>query len=482
MAFKNRTRLVPTRVAARALFCLSLASLAGCQAKRFDDPINVMTSPLAAPDAREDAMAQAARELPRDPRRIEALNQIVWDNGYPDDQKIMAIDQLVEFDPDAFRINAAKRLPLIKHWAVIDHILSLAVSRKWPDYTPVVVRQYARPAKGIDDKDRPERAYIQRMNPGRPVETVIFEVFANADDGATIQQQTGAWELLCRLCPREQVVAMLGQGAVKTPLSIDLKAGLVDLGVLPRNQEGILWLMHLRNPARQAWWDRAKSAVARLRPEQAKGLELRHLPILLHASDRELAMTRDELVLEVDAWLKPQKHYLSSPAYDGEAPDHPQLFSQCRDQLSWADLLTLHLLKSILADPTLIHEFFEQADADRVDTSTEYGGALDWLDATPSSPARCCAVGYTPQVRLGDLKYITSQALIERVYTSIAHYHFHAQDEHNADVAGPGRGDLDLAGRININGLVITFIDHDRVNIDYYQAGGIVVDLGTYHR
>ena len=85
-------------------------------------------------------------------------------------------------------------------------------------------------------------------------------------------------------------------------------------------------------------------------------------------------------------------------------------------------------------------------------------------------------------MREHDRKYLSPQRLIESLYTGAAHYHFHAQEFHNSDYAGPGRGDQDFANHLRFNCLVFTFIDHDRLNADYYQHDGVVIDLGTLAR
>jgi hypothetical protein len=85
-------------------------------------------------------------------------------------------------------------------------------------------------------------------------------------------------------------------------------------------------------------------------------------------------------------------------------------------------------------------------------------------------------------MRAHDLKFLAPQALIDRVYTGLAHYHFHAQEYKNTNHAGPGIGDMEFAKRLNFNCLVFTFVERDRLNVDYYQPNGAVVDLGTLER
>ena len=156
--------------------------------------------------------------------------------------------------------------------------------------------------------------------------------------------------------------------------------------------------------------------------------------------------------------------------------DWPQEFYKWSEQLCWADLATINVMRRAVRDQAVAAALFAQADRDLRDVSTEYGGLLKVADG------RFTVKGYEPRFRAHDLKFIPSDKMITDLYASVAHYHFHAQRLKNARYAGPGEGDLRLAERINANYLVFTFIDRDRLNVDYYQRGRIVIDLGTIAR
>lgn len=461
------------------MLCLALGA---CAARGFDDPVAMMTNRQAAPEVRQRAADQAQRQMPRDPRRIAALHQLLWERGYPESQRRYAIDELIQIDEAEFRRVLARRIVLIQNWETLEYIFKLAVERQWVDFTPTLVRQYARTVRGMADKDRPERAVIEKLNPGKSIEQAVFEVFANADEQTPSEQQVAAWELLNRLAEKERLIELLDKSPDRTPLVIDLKAAAADLHTLPANKEGVLWLSYLRDPKRQEFWRAAKACVARLSPEQRRGLELRHLPVLLWAYPEGLAASRATLTAEIRARIVSAEHYLKAPTHDGQDADYPQRFEEWMDRLAWGDLLVIQWLAEAVQDPQVRAEFFAQADADHEDRSTEYGGVLLFSRMNILHSSQVVARLCKPLVREHDLKYVAPPELVEALYTGLAHYHFHAQDYHNADHAGPGRGDLELAGRLNFNGLVLTFINRDRLNVDYYQAGGVVIDLGTLSR
>ena len=456
---------------------LLLALLSGCAGQEvYEDPIAVMLSQESTYPARRAAMRQAAAEMRDDPRYREALHRLLWDRGYPHEQRKFAIDQLIALDEPTFARQARDRMALIVNPETLDYLLEQALARGWPDMTPGIIRRYAIELHGIADRDRQEYAWLQRFAPDTPVEQVVFDVFCASDNDITAPQRVAAWELLNRLVDSERVIDLLAEAPDDTPIIADLKAAGAELHTVPINREGVLWLAYLRDPARADYWRACRAQVARLSDEQRRGLELRHMPVLLLMSDDELATPKRQLHREVEAMVAAGQHHYTGPTYDGPMRDYPQRWIDWESQLPWADLATIRLLHRAMADRGMTADLFEQADADKEDISTEYGGVID------HSQGRFVAKIYKPLLRDHDRKFVPRPEMIEHMYTALAHYHFHAQDHNNSNYAGPGLGDLRLADRLNMTGVVLTFIDRDRMNVDFYRNGKIVIDLGTIHR
>ena len=459
------------------LFLLNiLGSCSGSGGQRYADPIEVMVDRNAGYEQRRAAAEQARRETPGDPRRIKALNRILWQRRYPAWQRCDAIDELVEHDEPAFRASLQRRFGLLRNWDTINHIFDLAVRNQWDDFTPVAVVNYARKAHGIADLNRPERRVIGQLNPGKTVEQVLFEVFANADDRMSHRDQVAAWELLVRLTDPPTLADRLAAAPPHTPLVVDLKAAVAELHVVPRHREGVLWLQSLRHREQMAYWNLAAETVDRLTASQRRGLDLRHLPALTKADSDLLGSTQAELTRQIDALTRSTPRHMDGSRFDGPKDDSPHTIAASNENLAWADLVTMALILRAMQDPSLIEELFRQAERDRQDTSTEYGGVLD------SEGGKFLALAYPPMVRRHDRKFVPSQEMIQRMYTGIAHYHFHAQQTKNARYAVPGEGDLKFANRLGATCLVFTSIDENRLNVDYYQPGRVIVDLGTVHR
>jgi hypothetical protein len=456
----------------RAAMLLALALLSGCT-KTYPDPISVMDATAVDFDDRFNASQQAAKKTPTDPRRIAALNNILWHKGYTHQEQVFAALELIKYDEANFRVNIRRWANLIGSYDILEPIYKEAVARQWTDFTPTMVRYYARPVHGMAEADRPESKYLEQLNPGKTAEQVIFEVFADAKDTASPEERTAAWTLLNRIGNPDRVRALLAAAPQTTPLVIDLHACLTDLKTYPRDKEGVIWLMYLRDPQRKAWWDNARAAVAKLNAEQIKGLELRHLTAVTLFDNTTLATDRATLARQLAGDLAGAEHFINSPTYDGQNKDYPQSLRENADKLCWADLAVIRTLLNAVRQPAITSALFEQAEADLKDTTSEHGGAL------LTTPTGFEAKAFAPQFRTHNLKFVASQAMFDAIYTGLAHYHFHAQEYNNRDFAGPGAGDLDFATGHRMNCLVFTFVGRGRLNVDYYQAGGIVIDLGT---
>jgi hypothetical protein len=463
----------------RNLALLILASaLCSCATRTFQDPIPVMTSHRNDPAMRLAAVQQAATQCAQDPQYDKALDDLAWGVGQPEELRLAAMDELIRRDEAGFRKVLARRIVLkeLSH-GVLEHIYQVGLDRHWPDFTPTVVYRYMMREYATEDADRIERSVLTRLNPGKTVEQVIFEVFTNAAGNVAPEHQVAAWELLSRLTKdRAKLMALLHSAPANTALVADLKAGADELHVLPRNKEGRLWLAYLREPQRRELWNAYRAQVAKLNPEQLQGLELRHMVVLLHSDDAVLARDRDSLMQEVQARIDAGVHHYITVDPEGGTAEMPQRFIDWRDKLNWADLLTLRQLLGVLDDRAVAAQLFAQADADVQDMATEFGGVLD------RKGDGFDAIGYPPLYHRLNTEYLPAQDMIQRCYTGVAHYHFHAQKYGNAERAAPGQGDLNNADRLNFNFLVFIFIDRNHLNVDYYQSGRVSIDLGTIQR
>jgi hypothetical protein len=478
------SRFRPRSGTGRHRFKLTLG-LAVCQAivacapRPYADPVAVMLDREADDRMRRRAVEQTQQTLGADPRRVEALQRLVIEPGYPVWLREHAVEELTHIDEASFRGFLRKNLHRISGQDTLTYVLERAVQGKWVDLTPAIVRRCADPvAPGVSDAERPERRALEQLHEGRDAASLVWSMFIDDGKLASPGERVAAWVLLNRLWDPMQLRARLREAPASSALVVDLKACQEELGILPEHVEGVLRLVSLRDASQRAFWDRAAIAVSRLRDDQRAGLELRHLPILLRLSESQPAADREQLLTRLRDRLRSRQNHLLGSQVDFAGTRQPQLLQDWAAKLSWGDLVTIELLLGCLEDPSFVAAMFEQAQADRRDTLSEHGGVLDIDEATRRPIAR----SYAPLAAQSDQKFLPSPRMIEDVYTAVAHYHFHAQQYHHSDYAGPGSGDIALAERLGFHGLVLTFVDRDRLNVDYYQPGGVTIDLGTLRR
>lgn len=454
------------------IFC---SMLSACSILPYEDPIAVMLDREVEWRFRRRATTQVEMMRPLNPRCIAAWHQLVWERGYPYWQRQHAINQLIRYDESAFRRALAKRVTQVTDWETLNYLFELAVVHNWTDFTPTAIRSYARSDPSIPDLQRPERQVISQLNPGRQVEQVAWTLLANEQQQVTLGEQVAAWILLGRLLDRESLSAHLSQIPASDSLAADLQAAVSQLFVLPLQSEELLRLKYWRHPQYRSDWQRAVVVVRKLGPNQRQGLQLRHIPVVLQADVDTMAMDLAELQTRVANEIPRQTRRLSSD-HDVQSVRHQEKTDHWVNRLCWGDLVTVRQILSALRDPSVVQDLFKQADADHDDTRTEYGGVLDVSGA--QFEARC----HPPLMVRHDRIFYPPPAMIERLYTALAHYHFHVQEYRNGQHAGPGGGDLRFAKRMNFNCLVLAFTDRDQLAVHYYQGNGAVIHLGEIKR
>src|SRR5690606_18536443 len=110
---------------------------------------------------------------------------------------------------------------------------------------------------------------------------------------------------------------------------------------------------------------------------------------------------------------------------------------------------------------------------------TEYGGLVF---AAPGGNLTAQLFEPRANSRYGDERFVASQELIDAADSALFMYHFHVTRTRNADYAGPSFDDFEFVRREGRASLLYTFVTQDRLNVDYFQPGGLRIDLGTIER
>lgn len=455
-----------------ALICVS----AGCSAGRYADPLAVMQDRSRSSVHRLAAAKQAQQQISSEAsqRRFAVLlRDLAWAENQPVELRCFALDWLADQYPHEFERELRERVARIEQWQVLEHLFERAAKAGDPAFTIAAIRSYARPSQVYADADRPEYTLIAGLHPGRDVPEVVFEYFIGSIGDATLTEQLEAWTLLNRLVEPGPLRGWLASAPVLTPVVRDLQAALGVLDVLPTTGPSVAWLMYLQSQA-QALWQQAAGKVHALSAQQHEGIALRHLAVLAHASEDRFALDRQQLLAQLKHKLADGTHVTRE---DRIWPNWTESLAASETQLTWADLLTINTLLDYIRTPNARQRFFEQAEVDMADLYSEHGGVIAFTDNEGLAVR-----SFLPSLRLHDRKFVASPELIEQMYTGLAHYHFHAQAYNNAAFAAPGKGDLAFADRFGAGAVVLTFIDRDTLNVDYYQPAGVVIDLGVIRR
>ncbi len=495
-----------------ALVCLVAA--AGCSkgTKKADDPLLDVANRELSARARSEAVEPARAEVMAEPSRLantqRVFKDIVWTASEPPVVRMAVLSSLLN-DPDP-RISEDARetvkllIPKERSLPVMILVCRVVAEKGWTDCVPALVRSYSRPTDligwtgGIQEKDRPEREAIERLSGGRDVVDVTFELFLKPPPATlapafgvdwTERFRADCWDLLARLDMQgDRREAMLKSVAADTTdsLVINIRRSVDELRAVPRTGEELKWLTRLLDPtkpANAAWWEQARAAVGRL-PSDAGPLQLRHAEAIRWASvahPQWLEASRGELLSMLERRLDGRRfHDREVEAARFRVRERLKFWA---DDLAWPDLLTILLVDEVVHQPGVTRMLASQAVLDRKDESTEYGGILArknvGLGAVPREEWLAQLFPPRPGQRQGDERFVASDDMLTASDTALAHYHFHVQKERNESFAGPSPGDLGYAERFGRACVVLTSVGKGgRMDVDYYQPDGTVIDLG----
>lgn len=429
----------------------------------------------------------------------DELKTVAWSGKWPLELRMAALTDLAKDRTERGAADTREMfrmmLPREPMPEVTAYLADKVAAEGWSEATPSLVRSLSRTWPGTPDTARPEYKAIERLNGGKSVQEVVYDVFLNPpeESGAfgllpAERVRADAWDLLVRVDPDGSVRARLLEdrsGGEAGPVA-DMRASLEDLRAMPLSGDELRWLGSMRNfrdAAKKRWWDESAAAVARVDRGLAPRLQFRHIePIRWAAAQHPewLSASRESLLSEVARRLD-GRAYHKRRARDQQVWKPPsERLADWQDKLSWADLIAILAVDEAIKERPVVESLFAQAQMDREDRTAEYGGVL----RARSGGTGPLAVLYPPRPgsRIGDREFVASQDMIAQSDDSLAHYHFHAQEERNSEYAGPSLNDLAYAARQGRTCLVLTSIASGVLNVDLFQPDGAVIDLGTIQR
>lgn len=458
-----------------------LATAAGCAntPRSSQEAASVLSRPGQARETYFAAI-EAARTFGPSPETTAALRRMVAADGYAIDARVMAFDLLLETDRKALVEALQNSLPRMGDVSWREQLCGLIADRKLDELVPTLIRAWANPAVGFQSKERPERIALGRLVGEDGVSATLLRTMREADPITSANLRIRCWELLMKSGDSARLRALLAE-----PASVQGDAMLTDLarvanelGVLPTTREEVLWARKLCEPSRAAFMESARAALAAMPKDRREAVEIRSIPVAVAALQRRSALltaSEPDLLAEIDTRTKGRRR--ASPDFTGFGQGFTESLYEQRDRANWSDLAAMALALDLLEDPALRRHLFEQADRDREDRTTEYGGVLA-LDRE----GRGELLEFPPRSKNGDLRFESPQALFDALYTGLFHYHNHTQKYENSEYAGPHTGDFAFADSTRCNGLVFTFLSADLIGVDFYRYDRLVVDLGAVSR
>ncbi len=474
---------MPRSIAA-ALLLGSALLLAGCEtAPTITNPVTTLNQPGLPGRDYLAAMAMGDRSSD-DAKYRAALRHVVVAPNYVIEARRAAYGRLREIDPKGLAETLTINLPKMDAVEWRRELCERIASEQWREMTPALVRAWASsvPAWATLGKERPERLAIATMYGEDKVVDALLETMAAANPLTQTNLRSRCWQLVLLEGQEARLRELLADESrtAKDPMLRDIRAGVTDLGVLPRTREEVLWVQYLRGEKNRAFWSAATAAVAQLSPARRAAIELRDIPIAVACATyapKLLTMTDAEIESRVTIATGGEDRRIYSPDFEGYGNEFSERMSGHREKLTWGDRAAMALAVDALAVPELRKHLFEVADRDLSDRGGELGGMLS-LDAK----GRYEFVEYPSRSRGNDARYEAPQQLMDALYTGLFHVHFHAQSYDGRRYAGPHMGDFEFADSTRLNALVLSFIDGDHLNVDYYRYGKVVVDLGLMER
>lgn len=444
--------------------------------------------------------AVAAGTVDRE-QAIEALKDIVWMRRLPSQLRIAALDQLVGQtglldENEGMRLTIGL-LPTENDDPAVRHVLCQHIVRhNWIEATPSLVRSYSKVDPTIPDEARPEHMALLELYPDLEIPEIVFDTFVqhspetDAEMGTRIRRD--AWNLLSRIDASGEMRVDLLAGLLEQPppendpMLTALRRGLVELRTIPLTGEELEWLTGLhaeRGSAARKWWEDAAAAVASLDAKQRRGVRLRHIEALRWAKANRpewFTRSRDELLAELDSRLESRVHRRRSTEIIRFRSED---LRSHQERMAWPDILAALVIDDAIQTGRVRATLFDQAENDRADKTTEYGGIVR-ISLRESEPNTYIPALYIPKpvMRENDTSFVANPEMFIEGHTALAHYHFHVQSVNNGRYAGPSDGDMAYAARYGRACLVFTSINEKTLGVDLYQPDGVVLDLGEITR
>jgi len=470
--------------AVAALGLVACLAFAAC-ARRQLDPVTALSS-SQYPEEQVHAIEELAAKGTLTDEEKKALRRSTFAQGFGLPVRQQAFDVLCTVDRKGLQETLETNIVRMDSFEFRRWIMEQIGARGMKDFTTVVVNSWAGPVPiwGNDERKRPEFAAMAALYGPDKVSDALFAVMMDANPVRQSALRARTWELLMRIGERERLKQLVTASALRPDdvMLRDIKQLVTDLGILPETREELIWLGKLRQTASPAYWKMAGEALREVPEDFKRNFELRGIPVVIAAhryAPELLKKEREELYQQLLAALKARdagRYTANFTGWDSGAKRSESLSMQ-HDEVTWLDLLAASMAMRMTEDPAVRAKVFDIGDRDQQDRRTEYGGVVRINDSGGWE-----MVEIRPRVTGSDTRFEAPQELFDQGYTSLFHFHMHAQEYEGGAYAGPHMGDFGYADSTRANCLVFTFVRRDTMDVDFYRHGPLVVDLGTIKR
>jgi hypothetical protein len=410
----------------------------------------------------------------------ETLQKMLWIPGYTNEARMEALQRLWANDQSSTARLIRQQLPRLNNWGWLNELCLWIAKEDIKELNEALISSWSSPTSMVmSEEERPEYKALASMYGEDAIVEIIFTSLVQSNKTWKQGYRTRCWELLHRLSERERLVELLNSDIVEDDdgFLIDLRKAMNDFGIVPHRREEILWIRELAKPEYASFWKEATDALNALDEKRRLDIEMRDIPIAVslkrHGAPDSLSRSKQEIIDQIQQKIKGQTHYFEQEG-GGNYQQGMELLRSHKSRLTWGDAIAIEIALKALDVPEVRTHLFDYAIRDHEDETTEYGGVIA-LD----KKGRFEILEFKPKIRHHDRQFNASQDMFDAAYTALFHFHFHAQEYRNGDHAGPGMGDKNYATNTRANCLVLTYINENTMNVDYYRHTGVVVDLGT---
>ena len=461
---------------------IMLFILTSCGSKQLSNPIKVLQETGRSPKVQLKAMDQLQSEIGLSSDSFqEVLMPLLWKPGYTNQVRMAALERLWSVDQQGVIRTLRQQLPRLNNWTWLVEVCDWIAKNNITQLREGLISSWASPTMMVQsEKERPEYLALVEMVGNEEVVNLVFNTLVHSSQSWKQSYRSRCLELLHRVGERDRIVALLENAEIAEDDAYlqDLRKSFVELGIAPYTREEVIWIRKLASPEYATFWNEAREALSNLDDERRHSLELRDVPVAVsvnrHAPEY-MTMGKDEILNTIAGQLKGARYYYETEG-GGTFNERSEQFRTHRSRLTWGDAMAIQMMTKALQVPQVRKHLLEYGVRDINDKTTEYGGIIA-LD----EKGRFEILEFEPKVRHHDRRFNASQQMFDAGYTALFHFHYHAQKYRNGDHAGPGLGDKNYADSTRANCVVLTFVNENEVNVDYYRHGGVVVDLVTFN-